>query len=185
MATCGNCGTANPEGASFCSNCGSALSVAPPPPGVQGYFEPPKKKTPWVWIVLGVAAFLCICPGAILSAILFPAFSAAKQAARANVELSDAKMVAIAVQIYVSDSDNHYPDFSSAGEAADKLQPYLKSGSLGMSARTYGWDLSLSGAAEEEVADPPATWMFHAVTPGPTRKYVVGYADSHVRARLE
>ena len=39
--TCPNCGTANPDTASLCANCGRPLNAAPPPPPSQSYTPPP------------------------------------------------------------------------------------------------------------------------------------------------
>ncbi len=73
---------------------------------------------------------------AILAAILFPVFAQAKLAAKKSSDLSNTKQQGVAVQIYLNDYDDTYPqayyypdDNSSAGGYAHwsgVLQPYIK-----------------------------------------------------------
>ncbi len=68
---------------------------------------------------------------AILAAILFPVFSQAKAAAKASACMSNARNLAIAVQLYSSDSDDTYP-LAAYGTATttiiwhDIIDPYVK-----------------------------------------------------------
>ena len=59
-APCRNCGTAVPAGRTHCAVCGTPVAFYQPGPQVRA------KKTPWVWIILGVAALVLIVIGASL-----------------------------------------------------------------------------------------------------------------------
>jgi prepilin-type N-terminal cleavage/methylation domain-containing protein len=73
---------------------------------------------------------------AILAAILFPVFAQAKMAAKKSSDLSNTKQQGIALQIYLQDFDDTFPqayyyanDSSSAGgyvQWSGLLQPYIK-----------------------------------------------------------
>lgn len=67
--SCPQCGMASPTGASFCGNCGSALSVAPPsyPPMTHPQAVSPADSRNW-----GMAAHLSALAGAMLGGL--PAF---------------------------------------------------------------------------------------------------------------
>jgi len=77
---------------------------------------------------------------AILAAILFPVFAQAKEAAKRTTDLSNAKQIGLAFQLYVGDSDDtsptvykfKYPGYdgvltSAVGSWYNELQPYVKS----------------------------------------------------------
>ena len=77
---------------------------------------------------------------AILAAILFPVFAQAKEAAKRTSDLSNAKQIGLAFQIYVGDFDDtsptvykyKYPGYdgvltSAVGSWYNELQPYVKS----------------------------------------------------------
>jgi prepilin-type N-terminal cleavage/methylation domain-containing protein/prepilin-type processing-associated H-X9-DG protein len=67
---------------------------------------------------------------AILAAILFPAFSAAREKARATACLSNTKQLAMAVAMYVQDWDEFFPTVRmpmTAGESwVELMQPYSR-----------------------------------------------------------
>lgn len=52
---------------------------------------------------------------AILSAILFPVFAQAKQSAKKSTDLSNLKQIGTAVQIYLGDNDDTYPEYQMGG----------------------------------------------------------------------
>jgi DNA-directed RNA polymerase subunit M/transcription elongation factor TFIIS len=52
--TCRNCGTAIPAGRSHCAVCGSPVAFYQPGPQAQ------TKRTPWIWVIVGVAALVLI-----------------------------------------------------------------------------------------------------------------------------
>ena len=76
---------------------------------------------------------------AILAAILFPVFAQAKQAAKKTQSLSNVKNLGTAVNIYMGDSDDMYPQ-SETGQGntestwADAIFPYVKNGDISNSA---------------------------------------------------
>src|ERR1700734_2700682 len=53
----------------------------------------------------------------ILAAILFPVFARAKEAAKATVELSNAKEIGLAYKLYINDSDDTMPIFYAYNSA--------------------------------------------------------------------
>ncbi|MGV3723251.1 MAG: DUF1559 domain-containing protein [Actinomycetota bacterium] len=72
---------------------------------------------------------------AILAAILFPVFARAREAARATTCRSNMKQIGTAIQIYVQDYDEIYPNRGGNGGAGvpsfrQTLQPYVKSTSM-------------------------------------------------------
>ncbi|MHB0999277.1 MAG: prepilin-type N-terminal cleavage/methylation domain-containing protein [Armatimonadota bacterium] len=72
---------------------------------------------------------------AILAAILFPVFAAAKEKARQTSCLSNLKQLGLAIQMYVTDNEG-YPMSSSPSSVsprtrwADHIQPYVKNTSV-------------------------------------------------------
>jgi prepilin-type N-terminal cleavage/methylation domain-containing protein len=78
---------------------------------------------------------------AILAAILFPIFSAARESARITKCKSNLRQIGMAIKLYVEDYDNKFPDFpwrpgASGGDqhyfgaAAKMLLPYTKDKSI-------------------------------------------------------
>jgi len=67
---------------------------------------------------------------AILAAILFPVFSAAREKARATACLSNTRQLAMAVAMYVQDWDEFFPTVRmpmTAGESwVELMQPYSR-----------------------------------------------------------
>lgn len=76
---------------------------------------------------------------AILAAILFPVFARAREKARQTACLSNAKQMALAFEMYVSDYDGRYPDLLMGRDHGDwsrmvawtaNLQPYVKNSEI-------------------------------------------------------
>jgi prepilin-type N-terminal cleavage/methylation domain-containing protein len=64
----------------------------------------------------------------ILAAMLFPAFSQARESARRAVCLSNLRQVGMALQMYTMDHNERLPDPGASGrEWPVSLQPYMKS----------------------------------------------------------
>jgi prepilin-type processing-associated H-X9-DG protein len=123
-----------------------------------------------------------MCP-VVLAAILFPAFSSARWAARNTVALSNAKQVDLAVLMYAGDSDDFLPPLISPQDTANKLKRYLGSGNFvlqGVAARLV-WNSSLGGVKTTAVQNPESTWIFYTSAPDAGGKFVIGFVDGHVR----
>jgi prepilin-type N-terminal cleavage/methylation domain-containing protein len=72
---------------------------------------------------------------AILAAILFPVFAQAKLAAKKTVALSDVKQIGLASQMYLSDSDDTYPQSETGSDGTNdylswctSIYPFIKNG---------------------------------------------------------
>jgi prepilin-type processing-associated H-X9-DG protein len=194
MTVCKQCGAQAAENAAFCAQCGASLGSAAAPPSPQ-FTAPPvdvsqgRKKTPtWVWILVPVLGVLCLCP-VVLAAILFPVFQQARNQAKAAASLSRAKQVDLAVLMYVNDSNDVYPPFTSAEDMAGKLTPYFKgpgatpegTQALQTSARSYVWNLAISGGIDTTLPEPSTAWLLHSKDPDETGKFDVAFADGHVK----
>ena len=96
-----------------------------PPPYDPNYAPPPRRSTnPWkiVDIVLASCLGLAIVGSAVLAALLFPAFSRARDAARGASCKSNLKQISVGLLMYVQDYDETYPPASTWQEG---LKPYL------------------------------------------------------------
>lgn len=159
---------------------------------------PPKKKSPVLWILLGVVV-LCACPILlILAAILFPVFSQARTAARSTLCLSNMKQTAVAAIMYTSDYDERLPlaptwQTTLSGSTTAKVLgcPDVK-GPIG----GFAFVKSLSGKRSDRVGKPNETILLfesndvslNAVgdpkepfTPR-HQKQSLGYLDGHARS---
>jgi prepilin-type N-terminal cleavage/methylation domain-containing protein len=97
---------------------------------------------------------------AILAAILFPVFAQAKQAAKKTAALSNVKQMGVAIQLYLGDFDDMYPEAVRGGctnQAADnnriwtaQVHPYIKSKEIMRDPSStvqwtgYRWDSSVA-----------------------------------------
>lgn len=179
MALCPHCETESPEGAAFCAKCGAPMqSYAGQPYAGQAF--PIKKKTPWGWIIAGIACFICICP-AFLGAILFPVFAQARKSAESTAGLSNAKQVALGMVIYTGDYDDVFPDMSDSSAVAKLLDPYLKNPQLVTAAAGYEWNGALSRVSTARVNSPATAWVLHTRQPDETGKFDIGFVDGHVK----
>jgi hypothetical protein len=127
-------------------------------------------------------AFVAV--GGVLAAILYPVFLAAKPVAKQAQQLSLAKQVAVALEIYLADSDVLFPPYKSANEVAMKLDKYLPSDDLKRAARSYTWNLSLSGVPNPAIENIESTWMFFS-SELEERKHIVGFVDDHCKVLTE
>jgi len=87
---------------------------------------------------------------AILAAILFPVFAQAKQAAKKTQSLSNVKNLGTAINIYLGDSDDVYPQSETGSGAtylsyATVIMPYVKNGDMLNSAAGIGQSFGASG----------------------------------------
>lgn len=158
---------------------------------------PPKKKSPVLWIVLGVVV-LCACPLPILAAILFPVFSQARTAAISTNCLSHMKQTALAAVMYAGDHDERLPlapawQTSLASYTSDESHgcPAVK-GSVG----GFAFVKSLSGKRSDRVSKPTkAIMLFESNDESPNavgsatepftprhQKQSLGYVDGHARS---
>jgi prepilin-type N-terminal cleavage/methylation domain-containing protein/prepilin-type processing-associated H-X9-DG protein len=69
---------------------------------------------------------------AILAAILFPVFAAARESARQTKCLSNLKQISLAILMYVDDNDNYPVQWASHGwpHAFYSIYPFLKNGAI-------------------------------------------------------
>lgn len=87
---------------------------------------------------------------AILAAILFPVFAQAKQAAKKTQSLSNTKNLGTAINIYLGDSDDIYPQSETGQDAthltyATVIMPYVKNGDMTNSSAGIGQSFGASG----------------------------------------
>lgn len=88
---------------------------------------------------------------AILAAILFPVFAQAREKARQTACLSNSKQIALAIHMYMQDSDETMPiaiswnDPRVSGLWSDRVQPYAKN-----------WDMMFCPSGGSRL---PATWQ--------------------------
>jgi hypothetical protein len=143
---------------------------------------PPKKSSTnvWLWVVLGLIGTCGVC-GVFGAAILVPAFSQARLAARSTVDLSNAKQVALSVLMYNADYDERMPTFVTPEQITHKLEPYIKSSSLRNVARSYTWNAFLSGKSVKGLQQKADIWVFQSSFPDPGKRFEIGYLDGHAK----
>ena len=101
------------------------MSQPPYPPPYDPNYTPPRRRTnPWtiVAIVVASCAGVALVSVAVLAALLFPAFSRARDAARGTSCKSNLTQLSVGVQMYVQDYDETYPPANAWQEG---LKPYL------------------------------------------------------------
>ncbi|MCH7944742.1 MAG: hypothetical protein IIC73_01820, partial [Armatimonadetes bacterium] len=109
-----------------------------------------------------------------------------RQAARQAATLSNAKQVAIATIIYVTDYDGRYPlGMASQREFERALMPYARNSSTFRSLNPAGGMLdpnsNLAAVPEEGVMDIAATALLFETYDWPDGRRVVAFADSHAK----
>lgn len=167
----------------------------PPPP-------PPRRGAPWALI----AIFGCGCSLiaiVILVAILFPVFSAAREAARTTSCVSNQKKLALGILMYSQDYDEKFP---AAVEWTSLVGPYvIDMGALrcpsfeprGASVFGYAFNAAVSRKVASAIPSPETTpLIFDSTKPEPNasdpvqslpvpgrhrRGNVIGFVDGSVR----
>jgi len=181
---CSRCDAENPQGAITCFNCGALLTQGfAPPPGMPPTTEyaSPKRKTPWLLIILIFVCGACLLGGGLLAAVLFPVFSQAKKHAQSAHALANLKQVDLATIIYTFDHKNKLPDLAQPIALGEVLRPYLRSSFFVRAAAGYQWNQALSGARYDGIVDAGSTWLLHSSAPDPAGLYEVGFVDGHCK----
>lgn len=149
----------------------------------------PGKKGMNVWAIVAICfGVLCCCGGAILSAILFPVFAQARNAAKETQGQSNLKRLALGTLIYTADFDDKYPlDMSSAKAVEMAISPYVKDPKVFFSVNTPGGEIlgndALSGKSSALLEDPAAVAMYwdSKPFPGSQKRGILAYADGSAR----
>lgn len=112
--------------------------------------------------------------------------NSAFNSSKATVALSNAKQLATAMMIYLADSNDIFPWVQSSPSMHNQLIPYTKSKELFKTlnpkgAGTFRYNMSLAGVSAVDVSEPAQTPLIFDPEPFPDGRYLVAYADSHVK----
>ena len=169
MNNCSNCGTSLDGKPKVCEKCGRPTRLNSP--GLFGAGH--------LGHVIG-----CIMFSGVMFAILYPVFLSAKPVAKQVAQTSVAKQVAVGTFIYLADFDDTFPIFIASQDAATKFEKYLVQDELKWAAKTYTWNLDLSGARIGSIENTDSLWMFYS-SKMDGGKRVVAYVDGHCKALEE
>ena len=125
MADCANCGTAQPDGARFCSKCGKPIQGAPPPGEGEDWAAPPppeKKSNATTIVIVCVCAFVGLCLFVpIIAAIAIPNLLAAKVSSNETAAIATLRNLA-SCQAQIQTSGKIDADEDGIGEYGTFLE---------------------------------------------------------------
>lgn len=190
--TCSRCSAVLPPGALLCPNCGLPFAGPVPAGSNPGYqpspaYRSPGKSTSAIVIIAIVGAVGCLPFIAIVAAILFPVFFAARSHAQEAVSMSNLRQLGLGVLQYENDHGNRFPPMDSMDHFKTALGPYLNSAQIGTLTIEPGANVpyilnpTLSGTNAANLSNPSATVIIQEAVPH--RGTWIGklYADGHVR----
>jgi general secretion pathway protein G len=124
MGTCPYCGSAYPEGATYCGTCGQPLADAP----ARGAAKPDRTVKTIVWIaVAGGCLLVALAVAGILAALIIPNFLDALQKAKQKRTVADMRALATALESARADA-GHYPAVDGAAALGTALAGHGYSG---------------------------------------------------------
>lgn len=132
----------------------------------------------WFVIVFGTLA-LCGCG---IGALLIPVFSKARHEVDTMRSESDAKLIAQAVSLYLSDTNDRMPPFSTSTEVTEKIKGYFSGDKLFNLSSELEWNNNVSGVTLQKLQDPANTWLFISPIPLAGDRRDVAFMDFHVSA---
>ena len=130
-------------------------------------------------MLLGLLVF-----AGVMFAILYPVFRQAKESAKQIHRLSIAKQVAVGTAFYLADFDDTFPPYKTSVEAASQYEKFLLHDELKAAAKTYTWNVDLSGLSYISIENIDSVWMFHSSELG-EGKHIVAYGDTHCKVLTE
>lgn len=106
--------------------------------------------------------------------------------AKRTIALSNAKQVAVGMQLYLIDYDEVFPWVQSSASIRKILMPYLKNEELWKTQNTKGnaefyFNMSLAGVRISDVKEPARTPVFYDPIPFPDSKILVAFVDGAAR----
>lgn len=169
MHNCSNCGTSLDGKPKICPKCGRPTRLDSPVLFGLGHLE----------MLIGLMVF-----AGVMFAIMYPVFLSAKPIAKQVHRLSIAKQVAVGTAFYLADSDGTFPTFQASQEVAPKFEKAFVKGELKQAARTYIWNLELSGVRIGSIENQDSLWMFYSseLSEG---KHILAYGDTHCKVLTE
>ena len=126
----------------------------------------------------------CLVFAGVMFAILYPVFLSAKPIAKQAQRLSIAKQVAVGSALYLADFDDTFPPYKSSQEAASQYEKYLPQDELKAAAKTYTWNVDLSGLSYISIENIDSLWMLYSSELG-EGKHIVAYVDAHCKVLVE
>ena len=110
-----------------------------------------------------------------------PNVAAAKSAA-----LSNAKQAALGIMMYLSDSDEKFPNADSTAKAQSVVEPYTKSAEIWKNPNPNGgrllYNTSLSRTTQAAIESPSETLLLWDEKAWPDGTRVVAFTDGHVKS---
>jgi hypothetical protein len=103
-----------------------------------------------------------------------PVFRSARISATSAQEEKYVRDAAMALDAYVSEHGDKYPDLSRDMTAT--LKPYIKDPKALEAMSRFEWNDQLSGKSARSIRDPHSQWVVYSEAPG-TTNYAFGCAD--------
>ncbi len=169
MHNCSNCGTSLDGKPKICSKCGGPTRLDTPGLFGAGHLE----------LLISLLVF-----AGVMFAILYPVFLSAKPIAKQAQRLSIAKQVAVGTAFYLADFDDTFPPYKTSVEAASKYEKYLLQDELKTAAKTYTWNIDLSGLSYISIEYIDSLWMLYS-SELDQGKHIVAYGDTHCKVLTE
>jgi prepilin-type processing-associated H-X9-DG protein len=122
---CRECNNQNPDEIQYCRHCGAPLGATPAAaPPTAPLPRPPiaTRAGPPTALIVVLVLFSLLFVFAILSAMLYPVFARARASAHKATCLTNTKMLALALQMYLVDNNDRLP---STTNWCDVLNPYV------------------------------------------------------------
>ena len=110
--------------------------------------------------------------------LLYPVFRSARLAAIYAREEEYVRAADLALILQMDKHGDRYPDLS--GDMVSTLRPFIKDPKVAEAMRDYVWNTNLSGKRENDLMDPASMWVVY-MHDAQANRYVVGFADGHVR----
>ncbi len=166
MYNCSNCGTSLDGKPKICSKCGGPKRLDTPGLFGAGHLE----------LLISLLVF-----AGVMGAILCPVFRQAKESAKQVHRLSVAKQVAVGTAFYLADFDDTFPPYKTSMSQYEK---YLLQDELKAAAKTYRWNLNLSGLSNISIKNIDSLWMLYSSESG-EGKHILAYVDTHCKVLTE